>query len=128
MSRHVAIACLLGVCGAAAGCVVADGPYNQPSRVKLHLESPTPQVYTVQVASDAAFPVGTDGRVVVKVPRLERGHATYMFGVAKVSESSPYDIVAIDLKEGGRTVRKLSLNDLKKLPTDSEGCTLVKPE
>jgi hypothetical protein len=128
MAGHVSIACLLAVCAAATGCVVADGPYNQPSRVKLHLESPTPQAYTVHVASNAAFPVGADGRVVVDVPRLERGHATYLLGVAKVSQSSPYDIAAIDLKEGGKTVRKLSLNDLKKLPTDSEGYTLVKPE
>jgi hypothetical protein len=84
--------------------------------------------YTVQVASRVDFPVGADGRVVVDVPRLERQHATYLFGVAKVSESSAYDIPAIDLKKGGRTVRKLSLNDLKKLPADSEGYSLVKLE
>lgn len=113
---------------ALCGCVVADGPYNQPSLVKLHLESPTPRVYTVHVASKAGFPVGAEDRVVVDVPRLGRGHATYLFGLAKVSESSAYDIAAINLKEGARTVRKFSLNDLKKLPTDSEGYTLVKPE
>ena len=114
---------LLAVCASFMGCVHADGPYNKPSQEKLRLESKTPQAYTVQVANKNV-PVGADGRVVVDVPRLQRGHTTYLFGVAKVSESSPEGVAAVSLKKDGRTIRKLSLNDLKELPADSEGYRL----
>ena len=121
-------ASLLAMCAALTGCVHADGPYNQPSQEKLRLESKVPQAYAVQVADKAEVPVGADGRVVVEIPRLQRRHKTYLFGVAKVSESSPEDVAAIALKKEGRTVRKLSLNDLKGLPTDGEGYKLLKVE
>jgi hypothetical protein len=129
MMRNIAFtANLLAVCAALAGCVHADGPYNQPSHEKLRLESKVPQAYAVQVADRAEVPVGADGRVVVEIPRLQRRHTTYLFGVAKVSESSPEEMAAIALKKEGRTVRKLSLNDLKGLPTDGEGYKLLKVE
>lgn len=122
MMRSLALnACLLALCAALIGCVHADGPYNQPSQEKLRMESKTPQTYTVQVADKAEVPVGADGRIVVKIPRIQRGHTTYLFGIAKVSESSPENVAAITLKKDGRTVRKFSLNDLKHFPTDSEG-------
>jgi len=119
---------LIAVCVALTGCVHADGPYNQPSQEKLQLESKAPQAYTVQVADKAEVPVGADGRVVVEIPRLQRSHKTYLFGVAKVGESSPEDVAAIALKKDGRTVRTLSLNDLKHFPTDSEGYRVLKVE
>lgn len=119
---------LLAMCAALAGCVHTDGPYNQPSQEKLRLESKVPQAYAVQVADRAEVPVGADGRVVVEIPRLQRRHGTYLFGVAKVSESSPEDMAGIALKKEGRTVRKLSLNDLKGLPTDGDGYKLLKVE
>ncbi len=119
---------LLAVCAALAGCVHADGPYNQPSQEKLRLESKAPHAYTVQVADKAEVPVGADGRVVVEIPRLQRAHKTYLFGVAKISESSAEDVAAIALKKDGRTARKFSLNDLKGLPTDSEGYRVLKVE
>lgn len=119
--------CLVAVCLALMGCVHADGPYNQPSQGKLRLETGTPQTYTVQVASKPEVPVGANGRVVVDIPRLERGHKTYLLG-AKVGESSADDITAICVKKAGRTIRKLSINDLKKLPADSEGYRVLKVE
>lgn len=117
---------LLVVCAALAGCVHADGPYNQPSQEKLRLESKAPKAYTVQVADKAEVPVGADGRIVIEIPRLQRSHKTYLFGIAKVGESSTEDVAAIALKKDGRTVRKLSLNDLKHFPTDSEGYRVLK--
>ena len=119
---------LLAVCATLSGCVHADGPYNQPSQEKLRLESKAPQTYSVQVADKTEVPVATDGRVIVEVPRIQRGHTTYLFGVAKVSESAPENVAAIILKKDGRTVRKFSLNDLKTFPTDSEGYRLLKVE
>lgn len=88
--------------------------------------SATPQNYVVQVADKADSPVGADGKIAVNVPPLERGCATYLFGVVKVKDGSPYDVPAIHVKKDGHVVRKLSLNDLKKMPTDSEGYQLIK--
>ena len=110
------------------GCVNALRPYNQPSQQKLRVQSPTPQKYTVRVADKADYPIAADGRVTVEVPRLERGCATYLFGVVKVKDSSPYDVPAIHLNKDNRTIRKLSLNDVAKLPADEEGYHLVKVE
>ena len=129
MMRNITFtASLVAACAALAGCVHTDGPYNPPSQERLRLESKVPQTYAVQVADGAEVPVAADGRVVVEIPRLQRRHAAYLFGVAKVSESSPEDMPAIALKKEGRTVRKFSLNDLKKLQTDGEGYKLLKVE
>jgi len=80
------------------------------------------------VAGNADYPVPADGRVIVDVPRLERGCATYLFGVLKVKDSSPYDVPAIHLKKHEHAVRRLSLHDLAKLPLDEEGYRLLKVE
>jgi hypothetical protein len=125
--RTTLLASLMVVCIALMGCVHADGPYNQPSQEKLRLKSLAPQTYTVQVANEPEFTVGADGRVVVDIPRLERGHKTYLLG-SKVGESSAEDVTAVCVKKAGRTIRKLSINDLKKLPTDSEGYRVLKVE
>lgn len=128
MRQPAFILCLLIVCAALAGCIHADLPYNEPSQQKVRLDSQTPQAYTVQVADKAETPVGSDGRVIVDVPRVGRGYKTYLFGVAKVNERSAEDIPAISVKRNGSTVRKLSLSELKGLPSDSEGYRLVKVE
>ena len=109
-----------------AGCVRALRPYNQPSKEKLRLDSPNAWEYAVQVADQPSLAVPADGRVVVDVPRLERGCATYLFGVVKVSDSSPCDLKAIQLKKGGRVVARLSLHDLEKLPVDEQGFRVVR--
>jgi hypothetical protein len=119
---------LIAGCVALSGCVYADGPYNEPSQERLKLESRSPQAYTVQVANKVDIPVSADGRIILNVPRFQRAHKTYLFGVAKVRDSSPEDTPAISLKKEGRTVRKFSLNDLKKLPMDSDGYRLIRVE
>lgn len=125
-ARQARIASSLILCACLCGCVTALHPYNQPSKEKLRLQSAMPEQYTVRVAENTDFQVAPDGRVIVDVPQLERGCATYLFGVMKVKDSSSEDVPAIHLKKGGRTVRKLSLNDIAKLPVDDEGYHLVK--
>jgi hypothetical protein len=111
-----------------SGCVHALHLYNQPSQEKLRLQSSSPQQYTIRVADKSDYPVAADGRVVVDVPQLERGCATYLFCVVRVKDSSPYDVHAIQVKKHDRAVRKLSLNDLAKLAIDAEGYRVVKVE
>ncbi len=127
-AQRVLISSLMALSALLCGCVNALRPDNQPSQEKLHLQSPTPQEYSIRVADKTDYPVRADGRVTVDVPRLERGCATYLFGVVKVKDGSPYNVPAIHLNKNNRTIRKLSLNDLAKLPVDEEGYHLVKVE
>jgi hypothetical protein len=110
------------------GCVHALHPYNEPSKQKLCIQSARPQDYTIRVADQTDYPVPDDGRVIVDIPRLERGCATYLFGAIKIKDSSPYDVPAIQVKKGNRTIGKWSLNDLAKVPLDSNGYHLLKTE
>jgi len=108
------------------GCVYALRPSNLPSQQKLCLQAAAPKQYSIQVADKFEYPVPSDGRVIVEIPPLERGCATYLFGIIKVSDRSPQDVRAVNLKREGRIIKKLSLNDLAKLPTDGEGYRLIK--
>jgi hypothetical protein len=101
-------------------------PYNQPSSQKLQIISPEPNQYSIRVADETDYQVPSDGRVIVDVPRLQRGCATYLFGMVKVKDSSSEGITAIHLKKDSRIIRKLSLNDIVKLPVDHEGYYLLK--
>ena len=123
--QEVHLGVLLTSCVLLSGCINVLHPYNNPSQEKLHLQSSLPQQYTILVADKTEYPVGADGRVTVDVPRLERGCATYFFGVLKVRDTSCYDVPAIHVTKGNRILRKLSLNDLAKLPVDDGGYRLV---
>ena len=126
--RQAMLLYVLLLAGFICGCVHALHPYNEPSQQKLHLESSKPQDYSIRVGDGVDIAVPTDGRVVVYIPRLERGCATYLFGIVKVRDSSSYDIPAIQVRRGDRTVRKLSLNDLAKAPVDGNGYHILKIE
>ena len=121
-----AAAIQFALCTALCGCVTALHPYNQPSQKKLRLMSPAPQHLAVRVATGDAYPVGSDGRVTVNVPRLERGCAVYLFGFIKVKDCRAEDVQAIHIRRDARTVRRMSLNDIDQLPVDAAGYHLVR--
>ena len=102
------------------GCVHALHPYNAPSHEKLRLLTSVPKNYSVLVASKGYYSVPDEARVTIYIPRLPRGCATYLLGV-RISDVSCYNVPAIYIKEGRRTVLKMSLNQLHKLPVDKEG-------
>src|SRR5277367_3288679 len=100
-----------------SGCLIADGPSNKPSQEQLRIQSTTTQEFTVIVADKITYPVLADGRVTIDIPPLGRGTARYLLGV-KVSDSSCDDLPAIQIRNHNGTIRKLSLNQLHKLPLD----------
>jgi len=118
---------LIAILSLLPGCVNALRPYNEPSRETLWVISSTPSSYRVKINNHTTVPVPRDGRVAFDVPRLTRGCATYFLGI-KVKDASPYDLPAIEIIEGERTVKRLSLNDIRKLPRDEQGYTVVKIE
>lgn len=111
-----------------SGCVSVDKPFNQLAEEKIRIVSATPQLYTIQVRDSSVYPVPADGRVILNIPRLERGHASYLLGFIKTCESSPYNVRAIAVKMEKNIVRRLSLNDLAGMPVDAEGYRLIKPK
>ena len=124
--RLVDVAAVLVLCVVVSGCVYALRPYNQPSREKLRLLSITPSRYHVRVDGKVDYPVALDGRVDLDVPRLQRGCAVYLFDVIKLRDGSPYNSPVVCVKRGNRVIRKLSLNELAKLPVDHEGYHLLR--
>ena len=124
-NRLILVAVFFVCCFCLSGCKHVLHPYNQPSQEKVCIRSEARQQYTIEVADKSVYQVPLNGRVVVEVPRLQRGCATYLFGILKVSDSSSYDAVAIRLKKDGRSVRELSLNDLLKLPVDEAGYRVI---
>lgn len=111
-----------------SGCVNALYPYNQSSQQKLRIQSLTPQKYTIRIADKSDYLVPTDGHITVNIPQFKRGCAMYLFGIVKVSDSSPYDFRIIHLINNNHTIQKLSLNDIARLPIDEQGYRLVKVE
>ncbi len=127
-NRSKFIFCILAsACIFFGGCINALRPYNSPSQQKLRVQSSDPRQFTFHLL-EKAYSVPADGRVTLDVPRLERGCATYLFGVIKIKDFSPYDIRAIKLKKEGVVTREFSLNDLAKLPMGENGYRIIKIE
>ena len=109
-----------------SGCVYALRPSNAPSQQALHIEAAEPAVYAIRIGEAQPQPVHPDGRVAFEVPRLQSGCAVYAFGLVKVDDHRSEDVAAIQVLREGRVVRRLSLNQISKLPTDAEGSPLLK--
>jgi hypothetical protein len=109
------------------GCIMMNqcGPYNAPSEEKLRVQSSKPEEYTVQVDGKNTFNIAADGRVVIDVPRLSRTGTLYVL-LIPVSKSNPYKERSIYLEKNNRIKRKLSLNDIGRLPVDQDGYHLLK--
>jgi hypothetical protein len=116
---------LLSICVLVSGCAIALLESNATSQEKLRIACARPEEFTILVAEKANYPVPPDGRTTLEIPRLPSGCATYLLG-ARVAGESIYDAPAIRLKRDGRTVRKLSLDDLAKLPVDEQGFRVLK--
>jgi hypothetical protein len=123
---------LLGIlifCGVlVSGCAKALLESNAPTQVKLRILSSNPEKYSISVAEETIYPVLPDGRIVIHIPLLPSGCATYLLGVKVSDGASSYDVAAIQLKKDGQTIRKISLNNLAELPVDEQGYRLLKVE
>jgi hypothetical protein len=120
----VVTACALVVL--VCGCTTSLRPYNLPSEHSLKILNQTPQNYFVRVEDKLSdtkndYVVGTDGVVQFHVPRLPRGCDIYLFSLIKIDENRPEDVQAIQLIRDGRVVKKLSLNEVSRLPRNSDG-------
>jgi len=97
----------------------------------LRIVAPVPQNIVVRVDDGFGekhkdYSVGSDGLVRFDVPSLPRGCAVRLFGAVKIADSRSEDVRAIHLMKDNKIVRKLSLNDISKLPVDAHGVRVMK--
>lgn len=102
---------------------------NVPSQQRLMIVARSPERYVVRVqASDVAeFPVATDGRVTVDVPRLPRSCDVYLFDRIRISRGvKPLTAKSLHVIDSGNIAAKLSLAEIAKLPSDASGYHILK--
>jgi hypothetical protein len=122
------VACLALVSQTLA-CVYALTGSNAPGQEHVRILAVNPEKYVLHVETGEAIdtPVPPDGRTAVAIPAYLSGCKVYLLGVVKVSNGrDPLKDWSIAVISNRRTVRKLSLRQLVKLPTDSEGYRLLK--
>jgi hypothetical protein len=102
-----------------SGCISPTMPYNSRGRYHLHISALSPEGYLVSVG-DRIYTVPDSGRLAVDLPGLHRGRRTLLLGI-QVRNVSANDIPAILISNKKRTIRKLTPNDLLKLPREPDG-------
>lgn len=119
----------LGIALSQFGCVVACGPGHHPPAQKLEIVAPSPSNYTVRVLPTHQYPnepvdtpVRSDGRVQFDVPINTPYCKQYLFGFIRLNpDGRPEAKRRIRVLEGDTTIRKLSVDDISRLPVDGEG-------
>jgi hypothetical protein len=124
----VAALCLaIGV----AGCAIVCGPVHTVPQQKLQVMASSPAIYTIRVTTGEGdgtdTPVPPDGRAAFEVPIGSHHCTSYLFGFIKVSSPTPVEkrrVIRVML--GEKVVRKLSAEDIAKLPANSDGHHILK--
>ena len=70
--------------------------------------------------------MAVDGQVSFTVPSFHHGCDLYLFGVVKTRDGSAENVRVIELRRDGRVVRRLSLNQIARLPRDKAGYGVVR--
>jgi hypothetical protein len=112
-----------------SGCAYRLPVSNVPSKQRLMIVAKSPERYMVRVDASGTgeFPVASDGRVTIDVPRLPRACSVYLFDRIKISGGvKPLTSKSIHLLDRGNLAAKLSLADIAKLPSDASGYHLLK--
>jgi hypothetical protein len=97
---------------------------NAPAQWHLLIVATSPERYVVRVHADhvAEFPVASDGRVTIDVPRLPRACSTYLFNRIRISGGlQPLTEKSVHLIDSGNLKTRLSLGEIAKLPSDASG-------
>ena len=113
----------LGLTGCAyrmAAPLVQMGPQH------LRVVAQSPQQYHAIIQSED-HPIGPDGRIDFNFRMLHRGCSVYLFGPIPIHRvPAPDKEKVIILKAGERTLARLSVRELAKLPEDADGYKLLR--
>ncbi len=111
-----------------SGCVCALSPTGTEGKFNLKLDSPRPRAYRILVASPIMMIFYFDdmGRTTISVPPLHHGCRSYLGGL-KISDETPKNRKVIYLFEGEEIARRISVNDIERMKTDSSGYRILEP-
>ncbi len=128
MRRALSFLAVLPLAFLASGCVCALHVSSQPTDVKLRVQASQPLQFTVRIAlkQPAHHSASADGRVEFTVPRFSNGCNVYVFGLVKTRDGSAENVRIVEVRRAQRVLRKLSLAQIAKLPTDGAGYSLVR--
>ena len=128
ISRLIGIICFSSI--SMSGCTYRLMASNPPLQQKLRIISPDPAAYSIVVEEArprSPHPVAGDGGVIFDIPTLARGCDVYFLNVIRVGKAgSPFERKAIHLFRGNEVIRQFSLNEMAKLPVDSQGYRLLR--
>jgi hypothetical protein len=129
MHSFVLLPCLVAVL--ATGCAIACGPLRSPPPQKLKVDALSPAAYRIRVVDFAASyetQVPENGQVSFDVPVVSRHCTQYFLGI-KVHSATPVEKRrVIQIVKGDNVVRKLSADDIAKLPIDPDGYHILEAE
>ena len=128
MRRALTFLALVPLIFLAGGCVTALHEASEPTDVKLCVQASQPQQFTARVKLEQSsdYPVAADGRVTFTVPRFSHGCDVYVFGFIKTRDGSAEHVRVIQVRRADRVLRKFSLSQIAKLPTDEAGYSIIK--
>jgi hypothetical protein len=112
-----------------SGCAYRLPVSNVPSQERLVIVARLPERYVVRVKASniTEFPVASDGRVTIDIPRLPRACSVYLFDRIRINGGvNPLTTKSVHLNDGGNTFVKLSLAEIAKLPSDASGYHILK--
>jgi len=96
-----------------------------PRQFNLRLVTSSPEIYAIRV-QQKEFTVAADGRASVQIPAVHPGCGVYLFGRIPVNHPvDPLRQKMILITSGGKTVKKLSVDELLRLPIDNSGESIL---
>ncbi len=111
------------------GCAYRLPGISPPSQERVRIIAKSPDLYVVHVdvGHVTDYPVPVDGKVIVGIPAYRPSCGVYLFNAIKVGGAhDPLETWVISVTSGGRSLRKLSVKQVRKLTTDSDGYHLLK--
>lgn len=125
--RLLCLSAGLVVLAQSLGCVYALPPVTPPYAEHLRIVANSPERYTIQIRLERSqeYLVPADGRVTFTFPAYRRGCTRYLFGLRVSDGHDPLKDWTIELRDGTRRIRALSLRQFIELPIDSEGYRLL---
>jgi hypothetical protein len=107
---------------AMGGCALGLPGYNVPfnERVLVLAESPTAYQIVIDGSKQGAVPIPPDGRVTLQFPVLPRQCSTYFLGF-RIKDRSVEARDLVHFIRDGRVVKRLSVNEIRRLPADALG-------
>lgn len=127
--RHLTMLPLLLAMASLSGCAYVLPLATRPTDVKLRVQTSHPENHIIRVTAfepPSDYPINSDGTVSFTVPQFRRGCSIYVLGAIKVADGRPERLRVVEVRNEKRALRRLSLNQLAKLPEDANGYRTIK--